>query len=273
MRSLQRLLPIFLTIQILQLLAAIAMATDIRFVTDNDFLGSNETQDDLYTFAVTVEIDKGPLTWTVAENAFTDREAGLRFDETHVTAGRLLPEHWFGRWSVWTEAGVAHVGEGLLGQDIQNAFHELIGSDEVHLDYVDKNSYHARLGVEAGRQNRVSHGLTVGPHLEAHSYVGFKDDALVGFRGRWQPPSTTLNRFEVDVTVGARYSRSSFEPLDNHLERVSEAAQLEISTPGGLVVNWSRNRYGTAREHVSLGFRIGGGESPRRGGPWRELPR
>ena len=262
-----------LTISALTFLPATAFGTDVRLVTDNDFLGGNETQDDLYTFAVIVEIDKGPLTWTVAENAFTDREAGFRFDETHITAGRLLPEHWLGRWSVWTEAGVAHVGEGLLGQDLQNGFHQLIGSDEVHLDYVNRNDYYARLGFEAGRQSRVAGGLTVGPHLEGHSYVGFKDDSLAGVRARWSPARTLFSRLEVDVMVGARYSRSSFEPLDRHLHEVSEAAQLEISTPGGLLVSWSRNRYGTDREHVALGFRIGGGESPRRGGPWRELRR
>ena len=262
------LLPVLLSTALL--LPAAAEATDIRFVTDNDAFGSNETEDDLYTFAVLVEIDKGPLTWTVAETAFTDREAGFRFDQTHVTAGRLVPERWFGRWSVWTEAGVAHVGEGLLGQDLQNAFHQLIGSTELDLEYVDENDYYAWLGFEAGRQTRVVGGLTVGPHLEAHSYVGFKDDALVGVRSRWQP-ARLLGRLEMDVLVGARYSRSSFDPLAAHLDEVSTAAQVEIATPGGLIVNWSRNRYGTGREHVSLGFRIGGGESPRRGGPWREL--
>lgn len=249
-----------------------AGATDIRLVTDNDWLGSNETEDDLYTFAVLVEVDKGPLTWTVAETAFTDREAGFRFDETHITAGRLLPEHWFGHWSVWTEAGVAHVGEGLLGQDLQNAFHQLIGSAELDLSYIDDDDYYARLGFEAGRQARVAGGLTMGPHLEAHSYVGFKDDALVGVRSRWQP-TRLLGRLEIDVLVGARYSHSSFDPLAAHLDEMSEAAQVEIATPGGLVVNWSRNRYGTGREHVSLGLRIGAGESPRRSGPWSEMSR
>lgn len=266
-------IPVLFLLPSALLLPTAARATDIRLVTDNDFLGSNETQDDLYTFAVIVEIDKGPLTWTVAENAFTDRAAGFRFDETHVSAGRLLPEHLFGRWSVWAEAGVAHVGEGLLGEDLQNAFHDLIGSDEVTLDYADKNSYYAHLGLEAGRQSSVAGGLTVGPHLEAHSYVGFKDDAMVGVRSRWQPTRALFSRLEVDVIVGARYSHASFEPLARHLDEVSAAAQLEISTPGGLVINWSRNRYGTDREHVALGYRIGGGESPRRGGPWREMAR
>lgn len=248
-----------------------ARAYDIRLVTDNDFLGSNDTQDDLYTFGLVVEIDKGPLTWTLAENAFTDREAGLRFDETQLTVGKLLPPHLLGRWSLWLEAGVTHVGEGLFGEGVQNAFHELIGSDEVHLDYVDRSDVHAHVGFEAGRQTRIAPGLSVGPHLEAHTDIGFKADAMVGVRGRWTPSSAgPLGRLEVDVTVGGRYTDASLDLLERHVDEFAAAASVEVSTPGGLVINWTRNRYGTDREHVALGFRFGSGDSPRRSGPWRE---
>ena len=63
---------------------------------------------DLYTFSLRFELDRGPFTLALSENAFTDRGAGTRFDETYLTVGRQLPIS--DVWETYAAAGVLRVG-------------------------------------------------------------------------------------------------------------------------------------------------------------------
>ncbi len=244
-----------------------ATALDLRLVTDNDFLTHNDRSDDLYTFALELEVDTGRITWTLRESAFTDRQAGVRFDETYLTVGRLAPRQWLGGWSLWAEIGAAHVGEGLFGQEAQNALHQLIGDDEVNLEYIDDSDVFAHLAVEVGRQFDVGTKLSLGPHATVRTTPGFKSDAWLAVRGRW---STWGDRLGFDVAIGPRLSHNELDVLEPHMKDSAVAASVEVALSNGLLVEWTVNRYGTGSEHLSFGYRFGVGRSPRRDGPWRE---
>jgi hypothetical protein len=66
-------------------------AGEILFDADNDFLTSNPEDDDLYTFSLAFGWKWGEQTLRLRENAFTDKDAGIRFDETYLTVVRELP--------------------------------------------------------------------------------------------------------------------------------------------------------------------------------------
>lgn len=234
---------------------------------NNDILVNNSVQDDFYTFGGRVEASYAGVTYRWQENAFTDRVEGLRFDETYLTVGKLLPAPRLGGWFVWLEGGVAHIGEGLLGQSAQNEIHELIGDDPVRLDYLDGvDDYHAHVHAEVGRQWKLAEKWTWGPQFALSATPGLRRNAVAGLRTIWRP----TKGFGIDVTVGARFAEAELPLLEPHIEEPSLAALVEIELPLGFVVEWSLNRYGTDREHISFGYVFGRGTSPRRRGAWME---
>lgn len=239
----------------------------VRFVTNNDFLTDNEVNDDFYTFGARIEVSRGAWTVRWDENAFTDRVDDFRFDETYLTVGGLLPADWFGGLCVWVEGGVAHVGEGLLGEEAQNELHDLIGDDPVILDYLPGvDDYHLHLNTEIGQQWKLTDSWTLGPQAGAAATFDFRSNAFVGLRSIWKPSE----RFGLDVTVGNRWTDTDLDVLGAHLKDSDLAAQVEIKLPWHFVIEWSRNRYGTGRDHFSIGCSFGAGESPRRHGAWIE---
>ncbi|MDY7096122.1 MAG: hypothetical protein SX243_24370 [Acidobacteriota bacterium] len=223
---------------------------------DNDLFVNNSVEDDFYTFGTRIGVTYGDLTYRWEELAFTDREAGMRFDETYLVVGGKLPERRTGNWEVWVEGGVAHVGEGLLGQAAQNTVHEWIGDDKVRLDYLDISDYYAHIQVELGRQWRLAEGdgwsWTWGPQAGVSATPGFRWNSLLGLRTFWQ----ASDRVTVDATVGNRFAETEMELLEPQLEDSSLAAQVELGLPWGLFLEWSLNRYGTDREHISFGIRL-----------------
>ncbi len=232
--------------------ARVAGAIEIRLATENDFL--NPAKDDLYTFSVAIEADHGPYRFSLRENAFTDRNAGTRFDETYLTLGRALPT-WKG-WNAFVEAGVVHVGHGLFGQDAQNAVHRLIGDEEVELQYYG-SSLHASLGLEAERHFGISRTLDLGPRVELYSAPGFQSHAVLGAQARWQPTAAIA----VHLLAGGRLSDTSFAPLDPHVADLGPVGRIGVVWKR-LSLSWTYNDYGDEREHLSVGYRIplGGGE-------------
>jgi hypothetical protein len=232
----------------LALLAPPADAYEVRLRTGNDILVTD--QDDLYTFAVALQLERGPYTVTFLENAFTDRAAGLRFDESHLTVGRELPLS--GPWNAYAEAGVVRVGEGLFGEGAQNAVHELLGGEEVELAYVE-SSLHGRAALTTERSFGLARELEIGPRLELEVMPGLRSHAVVGAQIAWGQPTRPLSFHAV---LGARFTDASHAALEEHLVPVSPVARLGVLVKGRLALSWNYNEYGDEREHLSLGLRV-----------------
>ena len=233
-------------------LALPAGAQGIRFSTGNDILTDERTQDDLYTFSVALEIERGAYTFALRENAFTDRAAAVRFDETYLTVGRSFagPR----AWRLDAEAGLVHVGHGLFGEDAQNAVHSLLDQEEVELRYVGSD-LHPRLTLAAERPFSVSQKLAVGPRLEIDAAPGLRSFAVAGGQMLWQPG----RRVAVQLLAGGRYSEADFEPLEPHLDGWAPVARLGLTLADRVFLAWTYNDYGDEREHLTIGYRLGGG--------------
>lgn len=230
-------------------LAAPAQAVDLRLSTENDYL-TQDNRDDLYTFSVAVSAEKGPYTVAFRESAFTDRQAGRRFDETRLTVGRRVPG--LGRWNVHAEAGIVHVGRGLLGQETQNAVHRLLGEEELDLHYLS-SELHASLALEVERSVDLPGGLAFGPRFEVAGVPGFRSDAALGAQARWQAKPGLA----VHVLTGVRWSDASLPLLDRHLASLAPIARVGVVLRERIFVSWSYNEYGDEREHLSVGVQAG----------------
>ena len=217
--------------------AAPAAAQTVRFSTENDLLTDGSTRDDLYTFAVALELDRPRYALSLRENAFTDRAAGLRFDETYLSVGRAFPGP--RSWRLDAEAGLVHVGHGLFGQDAQNAVHRLLDQEEVELRYHD-SELHPRLALSAERPFSVTAGFAVGPRFEVDAAPGLRSFALAGAQVLWQPS----DRVVVQLLAGGRYSHASLEPLELHLSEWAPVARLGLTLYDRVFLAWTYNDYG-----------------------------
>lgn len=234
-------------------LATPAAALDVYFTTENDFL-TGDNRDDLYTFAIDLSAEAGAYTFSLRENAFTDREAGLRFDETHLTARRAVGG--LRRWNVWAEAGVVSIGRGLFGQDVQNAVHRLLGQEELDLRYLGSR-FHPSLTVGVERPLHLGRTLALGLRLEADTVPGFRSHALAGAQAAWQAPAGVA----LHLFAGGRWSGATLEALDRHLATFAPSVRLGVVVLDRLVVAWTYNDYGDEREHLSVGLRVAGAGS------------
>lgn len=261
-RSLVFLLPLLL------LTASPAASADwqLRLSTNNDLLVNNAVDDDFYTFGGGIELTFESVTIRWQENAFTDSFDDFRFDETYLTVGALAPRSWLGDWSLWVEAGAVHLGEGVLGQDLQNDVHELIGDDPVRLPYLDLDEVYGHAQIQLDRQWHVAGTWSWGPQLTASYTHDYRRDAMAGLRTRWQPSE----HFGIDAVVGYRFAETDLAHLAPHLDQEAPAVRVDFALPWGFGLSWTTNRYGTQRDHVTLVYRIGPGASPRREGAWIE---
>ena len=232
----------------------------LRVVFNNDFPADNEAIDDFYTFGTRVEVYRGDWTVRFDEAAFTDRGDRLRFDETYLTVGVQLPRDPQTGFTVRAEAGLAHVGRGLIGEDVQNAVHQITGDYPVHLSYLpDADDLHFHVGAELGRQWTLADDWTWGPQARIATTIGFRSDAFAGLRAIWKPTT----RFELGLTVGSHWAESELAILKPHLKGQAFADQAEAHLPRNFVIEWSRNRYGTGRDHVSIGYTFSSRRKPR----------
>jgi len=247
-------LPVFLGLTLLAAaLASPAQAQGLRISTGNDlFSGDRQARDDLYTFSATIEVERGAYTFGLRENAFTDRAAGVRFDETYLSVGRDIP---LGpSWQVHAEAGLVHVGHGLFGQSAQNAVHRLLHQAEVELRYQGSELL-PRLALVAERPFAVASGLTVGPRFELDGVPGLRSFALAGAQVLWQPS----DRFALQVLAGGRYSDASLDLLEPHLAEFTAVVRLQLALAERIYLAWAYNDYGDEREHLTVGYRLGWG--------------
>lgn len=223
-----------------------------RLETENDFLVDD--RDDLYSFGLGLEIGRGAYRFAFRETGFTDRDAGVRFDETFLTVGRnlALPAG----WSAWVEAGAGHVGRGVFGQSFQNEFHGLVGSDEVELEYLDDEKTVGVAEIRLVRPRDVSPNVVAGPYLEASTTPGLKSHALLGARAAWTPGGP----FDVIATAGLRWSHADLDELAPWMDGTVMQAEVRVVYRDRIELSWSTNSRGTGRNHLALGYRLGSGD-------------
>jgi len=240
------------------LAASGALAQGLRFTTENDIFTDNPTDDDLYTFAVDLEVERAGFTWSLRENAFTDRAAGLRLDETYLDVARrfVAPRG----WNLRLAAGLAHSGRGLLGERVQNALHRALDNDEVHLAYVESD-WHAHLEIAADRFHPVAPRLELGPRLELAATPGLRQQAAAGLQVAWRP----LPALAVEAFAGARWAEASRTPIEAHLGGLAPAGQVGLVVDGRWLIGWSYNDQGDEREHWTVGWLLSAGKARGRG--------
>lgn len=236
-----------------------AAAFDVQLALANDAFTNSPHPDDLYSFGGGIRFMGERAGVVLEERSFTDRSAEVRFDETYLTVRRRYADVRgpFGRrWSLEVAAGVAHVGEGLLGQGVQNTVHEWIGSDRVDLPYIDRDRYHAHVALEAARPLQAARQFATSPWLDVEATPGFRWSAAVGVRWIWQAASW----LRLDGTAGLRHAGSELAALEGWLEEV--APTVEVSTLLGerYRLTWSYNAYGTADQHWHLSIHTGLGQ-------------
>jgi hypothetical protein len=235
-----------------------AFAQGFRFTTEDDLVRSHQTSDDLYTFSVALDVQRRDTGVSLLENAFTDRAAGVRFDETYLSVGRRLAGA--SPWNVYVEAGVAHVGRGLFGERAQNAVHRAIGDQEVNLRYLE-SSFHPRLAATVGRTWSLGRRFEAGPSLEGELVPGVKSHAVVAAEARWRP----ARPIALELLGGERFTHASYAPLRSHLAARGSVARLSVVVVDRIFVSWSYNDYGARREHLSAGWRLPLGRGARPG--------
>ena len=226
----------------------IGVAADVRVVFANDFLASNRLSDDLYTGAFIIDYPIGRYVLTGGENLFTDSDNNLRFDETFVHLGRSLAPR--GSWLPRVEAGLVHVGRGLLGERAQNAFHRAIGDDEVSLDYVEGSRLHASIRVVAERALPVLRPTNFRFEADVAAAIGFKEHAMA--RVRAEVPITRALR--VDLSLGARYSHTSFDALRPRLATWGPTWEAGLTIRDRISLGWNYNNFGTKSQHFNISY-------------------
>ena len=225
----------------------------VQMAVNNDFMTNNSVNDDFYTFGMRLEARNGKASYRLEENAFTDRLDGQRFDETFFTLGGLIADGTLNGWNIWFEGGVAHIGEGLLGQGAQNSLHSIIGDDSVFLEYISIDRYRAHISTEIGQQWQLNDVWSIGPQFGLSWTDDMRWNSVIGIRTQWCPQK----KWSADIIVGARYSRTDIYLLEPHLKKQSLAAKVNLNTPSGIFIEWSLNRYGTERQHLAFGYRLG----------------
>lgn len=231
-------------------LAEQARGYELRLSTENDLFVEEKHPDDLYTFSVGIGVDRGPYTFGLQEHAFTDRQANVRFDETHLTVTRRLTR---AAWQVELTGGAVHVGHGLFGEEAQNAVHDLIGADEVDLRYADSD-LHPEAAVSAERWWPLGRRIVAGPRIEAAAVPGLHSHAIVAGQLAWQ-----ANRWlDVELLAGHRFTDTDHEALEGRLASEAPIGVVSVVLVQRLEVTWSFNKLGDEREHLTVGYRVRG---------------
>ena len=223
--------------------------TELTLRTTNDVGVVLPGKDDLYTASLGLEVATGKLRFVLDELMFTDREAGLRFDETWLTAAYSLPV--LSGWESRVEAGAVRVGNGIFGEEIQNFVHRLLNIDEVELDYIQGNDTHALLRLELERPFAARPGLAVGPWFDLSETFGFKRHAILGAALRWQGDGK-LSAFG---RAAARYSDTELAVLEPWMDGWGPQLEAGLGYGKFLRASYSFNFYGTEEHHLHLAFR------------------
>ena len=228
----------------------VARAVEVELTTANDFLTTNELDDDLYTFAFEMALNLGRYYLTLSENAFTDKTNEVRFDETYLAVGRTLP--YLGRWRSYGEVGLLHVGEGIFGEDAQNAVHSLLGNKEVELPYVESRDVHPTVALHLERDLRDVGPFSSVAEVDVFSAIGFKSHASAAVRTSWQ----LARPVRLEAHAGARYSNTDFDVLKPWIASVGAVWGVGFDLFDRLALTWNYNEYGTKMQHFRIGYRL-----------------
>ena len=223
---------------------------DIRFVLANDFLASNEKDDDLYTAALELEFPFRGYQIAFGVNIYTDRENDLRFDETYLTLRRNLQG--FGPWYSSVGVGVVHVGEGLLGESAQNAIHRLTGDNERNIPYVESDRYHPTFELRAHRPLWLGSAVSASAWAEVYHAFDFQGHAASGVAVDWPFKEWVT----LQAGVGARASWVDFEPLESRIDDFGPTWKFGFLLWEKVSLNWDYNNFGTRSQHFNVAYHI-----------------
>lgn len=235
---------------LLAFLATPIFAFDLHLTIANDpILGNGGEGDDLYTAGLAVDIQRGFGHFTAGERMFTDREAGLRFDETYLSAYRRLAA--WGAWQPTVGLGVLHIGEGLLGQSVQNSIHRAIGSEVMDLDYLAKNRLFGELLARVERNDLLGRGRLLTTSLELRAAPGFRS----WLRAMTSYEAPFGKHFSWRAGIGVHAEDANLPLLERNVENLAPAGELGIAWRS-LTLLWSYNDLGTATSHLTLGMNV-----------------
>lgn len=231
-------------------LPAAAPAAEITFTTSNDPVSGNERPDDLYTAELALELALDERDLVLTERMFTDRERGVRFDETSLELSR--PFRPLAGWSGEAGLGVLHVGRGLLGESVQNAVHRLVGSEEEDLRYAADHRLYPLATLTLARPLPVSSNLgSVTGRIQAVAAPGFHSSLRAGLQAERSVGA------ELAVLAGVA---GVLHDVDSGLLGDAIASS---GVAWDLGVGWrdlslvlSHNAYGTETRHLTLGYRF-----------------
>lgn len=238
-----------------------ASAFELSLQTTNDPIsGNDEHADDLYTAALAVDLRFARQRWTVGERMFTDRERGLRFDETFLEASRELPS--FQGWQPEVAAGVLHVGHGFLGEAVQNEIHRWVGSERVELPYIPDSHWYATGRVRLGRVLAGGPRAVLATRIEASAAPGFQDS----LRAELFADFSLGGGLALRAGVGARAARVESSLLEGRVDDLGPSWELGLAWRD-VALRYSFNDHGTETQHVALIVKVG-----RPGGSTTESP-
>ena len=226
------------------LLSNPAASAGLRITTSNDFLSGTNQSDDLYTAALDVSFALGSGQVQLGERIFTDRERGLRLDETFaqyqhpLQTGRLEGEFSF---------GVVHVGHGA-GRAVQNSLHSAIGSPKVDLPYSDRDDWYPTAELQIARSVTAGRLGALSATTDLFVAPGFRSWVEVGMA-----VAKSVGPVQVKAEVGLAAHEVEIEELQPRIAETSPTWKLGASI-NRLALEWSYNRYGTESKHVSLSY-------------------
>jgi hypothetical protein len=226
---------------------------DLRLMLVNDFGTFTPHHDDLYTGALAVSGKTERMECALAEYLFTDESNEIRFDETWITASRTVVTG--GRWTVRAQGGAVHVGEGILGDSFQNRVHDLLGSDEISLPYIEDSDWHGTLGFAVERSVPLSERLAAEARLEGWQAFGFKGDTLAAATVEWK----LKPRLVLCGQAGARYTGTDLAELKPWIDGFAPAAAVGVRYKHLLDASYNFNDLGTEDHHwrFLLTWRVG----------------
>lgn len=241
---------IVIALAALSLAAVGASAAEIRLTLANDPISGNEKKDDLYTSELSLEVQYSDRRLLFSERMFTNREEGIRFDETEL--GVAFAPLTMGPWTAQPEFGLLRVGEGLFGESVQNRVHRATGSRPVSLEYVDGNSYYPTAAVTFDRE-LLDHGpLPLRLDVEAWLAPGFRSYTTL----RVGATRKLHGNFSLELGAGVRADYVEYDELEPVVSPIAPTGDITLVWRG-VVLSYEHNHYGTRSNHVTLGWRAG----------------